>query len=144
VPSAVRNARNCRVLKTCGENRETQLVVGVRLIRWGTQADWVGSIRRPIGVRHLDDIIRFARYSYTPFALADCRSCELSKTLQYRPWGFRESATRIARSNGFVTRSGDKLLLNGQPFRFSGANVYGGALDDDGRSAASAMGFLMA
>jgi hypothetical protein len=44
------------------------------------------------------------------------------------------SAGTHASSNGFVTRSGDKLLLKGQPFRFSGANVYWGALDDDGRT----------
>jgi mannan endo-1,4-beta-mannosidase len=35
--------------------------------------------------------------------------------------------------NGFVTRSGDTLLLNGNPFRFSGANLYWGALDADAR-----------
>jgi hypothetical protein len=44
------------------------------------------------------------------------------------------SAGAQASSNGFVTRSGDKLLLNGQPFRFSGANLYWGALNEDGRT----------
>lgn len=44
------------------------------------------------------------------------------------------SAGARASSDGFVTRSGDKLLLNGQPFRFSGANVYWGGLGEDGRT----------
>jgi mannan endo-1,4-beta-mannosidase len=35
----------------------------------------------------------------------------------------------------FVTRSGAKLMLNGQVFRFSGANIYWGGLDDDSRDA---------
>jgi len=34
---------------------------------------------------------------------------------------------------GFVTRSGDKLMLNGKAFRFSGANIFWGGLDDDAR-----------
>jgi mannan endo-1,4-beta-mannosidase len=38
-----------------------------------------------------------------------------------------------ASSNGFVTRSGDMLLLHGNPFRFSGANISWGALDGDAR-----------
>ncbi len=32
---------------------------------------------------------------------------------------------------GFVTRSGAELMLNSQVFRFSGANIYWGGLDDD-------------
>src|SRR3989454_12452420 len=32
--------------------------------------------------------------------------------------------------NGFVTRSGSHLMLNGQSFRFAGANVHWLALDD--------------
>ena len=39
-----------------------------------------------------------------------------------------------ASRDGFVTRSGDSLMLNGQPFRFSGANIYWGGLDDGGRT----------
>src|ERR1700722_841444 len=35
---------------------------------------------------------------------------------------------------GFVTRSGDRLLLNGEPFRFSGSNIFWGGLDDDART----------
>jgi mannan endo-1,4-beta-mannosidase len=35
-------------------------------------------------------------------------------------------------SPSFVTRSGDKLMLNGKVFRFSGANIYWGGLDDEG------------
>jgi hypothetical protein len=35
---------------------------------------------------------------------------------------------------GFVTRSGAELKLNGQPFRFSGANIYWGGLDENGRT----------
>jgi hypothetical protein len=35
----------------------------------------------------------------------------------------------------FVTRSGDTLLLNGRPYRFSGANIYWGGLDENGRTA---------
>src|SRR2546423_1483049 len=31
---------------------------------------------------------------------------------------------------GFVTRSGSQLLLNGQPFRFAGANIHWLGLDD--------------
>ena len=38
-----------------------------------------------------------------------------------------------AGSPGYVSRSGDTLLLNGEPFRFSGTNVFWGGLDDDGR-----------
>ena len=34
----------------------------------------------------------------------------------------------------FVTRSGDMLLLNGKPFRFSGANIYWGGLDNNART----------
>ena len=34
------------------------------------------------------------------------------------------------RSTGFVTRSGTHLMLNGQPFRFAGANIHWLALDD--------------
>jgi hypothetical protein len=34
----------------------------------------------------------------------------------------------------FVTRSGDTLLLNGKPFRFSGTNIYWGGLDDSART----------
>ncbi len=39
--------------------------------------------------------------------------------------GFLDSGTRAdAAVSGFVTRSGSQLMLSGQPFRFSGANVY--------------------
>jgi mannan endo-1,4-beta-mannosidase len=38
-------------------------------------------------------------------------------------------------AQGFVTRSGDKLMLNGRVFRFSGANIYWGGLDENGRPA---------
>jgi hypothetical protein len=34
----------------------------------------------------------------------------------------------------FVTRSGDELMLNGKQFRFSGANIYWGGLDENGRT----------
>ena len=34
----------------------------------------------------------------------------------------------------FVTRSGEMLLLDGAPFRFSGANIYWGALDNNART----------
>jgi mannan endo-1,4-beta-mannosidase len=34
----------------------------------------------------------------------------------------------------FVTRSGDLLLLNGKPFRFSGTNIYWGGLDNNART----------
>ncbi len=34
------------------------------------------------------------------------------------------------RTIGFVTRSGTRLMLNGQPFRFAGANMHWLALDD--------------
>lgn len=34
----------------------------------------------------------------------------------------------------FVTRSGDRLQLNGKPFRFSGANIYWGGLDNNART----------
>jgi hypothetical protein len=34
----------------------------------------------------------------------------------------------------FVTRSGDELVLNGKQFRFSGANIYWGGLDENGRT----------
>jgi hypothetical protein len=37
-------------------------------------------------------------------------------------------------SQDFVVRSGDQLLLNGQQFRFSGANIYWGGLDENGRT----------
>jgi hypothetical protein len=33
-----------------------------------------------------------------------------------------------------VTRSGDRLLLNGEPLRFSGSNIFWGGLDDDART----------
>lgn len=35
---------------------------------------------------------------------------------------------------GLVTRSGSRLLLNGEPFRFSGSNIFWGGLDDDART----------
>lgn len=34
---------------------------------------------------------------------------------------------------GFVTRSGARLMLDGSVFRFSGANIFWGGLDEDGR-----------
>ena len=34
----------------------------------------------------------------------------------------------------FVTRSGDELMLNGQQYRFGGANIYWGDLDENGRT----------
>jgi hypothetical protein len=34
-------------------------------------------------------------------------------------------------SASYVTRSGDKLMLNGKVFRFSGANIYWGGLNDE-------------
>jgi hypothetical protein len=37
--------------------------------------------------------------------------------------------TRLA-SSGFITRAGSRLMLNGQPFRFAGANIHWLALDD--------------
>jgi Cellulase (glycosyl hydrolase family 5) len=37
-------------------------------------------------------------------------------------------------SSRYVTRSGDTLLLKGDPFRFSGTNIFWGGLDDDGRT----------
>ena len=57
----------------------------------------------------------------------------------------------VAPHNGFVTRSGTQLLLNGQPFRFAGANMHWLGLDDstnypsqfrinDGLDAAKQMG----
>ncbi len=59
--------------------------------------------------------------------------------------------TAYATSSGFVTRSGPHLMLNGQPFRFAGANMHWLALDDsatypsqfrvnDGLDAAKEMG----
>ena len=36
----------------------------------------------------------------------------------------------FSRSTGFVTRSGTRLMLNGQSFRFAGANIHWLALDD--------------
>src|SRR3989442_20597 len=36
----------------------------------------------------------------------------------------------FSRSTGFVTRSGTRLILNRQPFRFAGANIHWLALDD--------------
>jgi mannan endo-1,4-beta-mannosidase len=44
-------------------------------------------------------------------------------------------ASRGSAGLGFVTRSGDKLMLNGRVFRFSGANIYWGGLDENGRPA---------
>ena len=41
---------------------------------------------------------------------------------------------RTSRVNPFVTRSGTTLLVNGHPFRFSGANIFWGALDTDART----------
>jgi hypothetical protein len=35
---------------------------------------------------------------------------------------------------GFVARSGGGLTLSGRPFRFSGANIYWGGLDENGRT----------
>src|ERR1700684_3252107 len=32
----------------------------------------------------------------------------------------------------YVTKSGDKLMLSGKVFRFSGTNIPGGGLDEDG------------
>src|SRR5258708_6900298 len=39
-----------------------------------------------------------------------------------------------SRANPFVTRSGTSLLLNRHAFRFSGANIFWGALDTDART----------
>src|SRR5437016_5442405 len=36
------------------------------------------------------------------------------------------------RTEGFVTRSGTQLMLNGHPFRFAGANMHWLGLDDSG------------
>jgi mannan endo-1,4-beta-mannosidase len=44
------------------------------------------------------------------------------------------SAPRNPETKDFVTRSGDKLMLNGHVFRFSGANIYWGGLDENGRT----------
>jgi mannan endo-1,4-beta-mannosidase len=46
--------------------------------------------------------------------------------------GAAGSATGVT---GFVTRSGDRLMLNGKVFRFSGANIYWGGLDNAARDA---------
>jgi mannan endo-1,4-beta-mannosidase len=40
---------------------------------------------------------------------------------------------RSSAAQDFVTRSGDRLMLNGRVFRFSGANIYWGGLDENGR-----------
>ena len=53
------------------------------------------------------------------------------------------AAVRVApglltsRPDPFVSRSGTTLLVNGHPFRFSGANVFWGALDPDARTGLS-------
>jgi mannan endo-1,4-beta-mannosidase len=44
-------------------------------------------------------------------------------------------ASRGPAARGFVTRSGDRLMLDGHVFRFSGANIYWGGLDENGRPA---------
>ena len=44
-------------------------------------------------------------------------------------WGTVPSAH--AAVNGFVTRSGNRLILNGAAFRFSGANIYWLGLDEN-------------
>jgi hypothetical protein len=44
------------------------------------------------------------------------------------------TATVTAGSWSFVTRSGNQLMLDGRPFRFSGANIYWGGLDENGRT----------
>jgi hypothetical protein len=43
------------------------------------------------------------------------------------------SSTAAPAAPGFVIRSGNKLMLNGRSFRFSGANIYWGGLDENGR-----------
>jgi hypothetical protein len=43
---------------------------------------------------------------------------------------FSQPQAASAAVNGFVTRSGNKLLLNGQPFRMAGANIHWLGLDD--------------
>lgn len=41
------------------------------------------------------------------------------------------SAAPAQAAQGFVSRSGSQLMLNGQPFRFSGANIYWLGLDEN-------------
>jgi len=64
------------------------------------------------------------------------------------------SPTAGIEAHVFVTRSGSQLLLNGQPFRFAGANMHWLALDDstnypsqfrvnDGLDAAKEMGLTV-
>ena len=45
-----------------------------------------------------------------------------------------EAKTSSQPSSAFVTRSGSHLVLNGQPFRFAGPNIYWLGLDTDGHS----------
>src|ERR1700685_2042456 len=45
------------------------------------------------------------------------------------------ASTAGAGRPSFVTRSGATLMLNGKAFRFSGANIYWGGLDDNARDA---------
>lgn len=70
-----------------------------------------------------------------------------------RQSNFSSPPTNVA-LHGFVTRSGSQLLLNGQPFRFAGANMHWLALDDstnypsqfrvnDGLDAAKEMGLTV-
>src|ERR1700737_262489 len=40
-------------------------------------------------------------------------------------------ALAAAPSDRFVTRQGDRLLLDGRPFRFGGANIYWLGLDEN-------------
>jgi mannan endo-1,4-beta-mannosidase len=46
-------------------------------------------------------------------------------------WETRPASISVA---SFVTRSGDKLMLNGRVYRFAGANIYWGGLDQSGRA----------
>lgn len=40
-------------------------------------------------------------------------------------------STAAAQDSGFVTRAGSRLLLNGRPFRFAGANIYWLGVDEN-------------
>lgn len=53
----------------------------------------------------------------------------LLSTLVTTFWVYNAHRTPPSVQTAFVTRSGSQLLLHGQPFRFSGPNIYWLGLD---------------
>lgn len=71
--------------------------------------------------RHLDKVIRLIRLLLV-----------INMTIVLSLGNFLVPTTHVSAAvSGFVTRSGNKLMLNGRQFRFSGVNIYWLGLDEN-------------